>query len=208
MEEALHCRSSLDSNLRPNCASVQEDFCLLRDSSSTASDSGAFRWKCTLRKVILTLNQYIFNIFSGTTESVGNESNRETLKSSPLLNNRREQRAYITHLDRSEKERERKRMKIQIQMQIKNTSPTLTGREYKFKWKLRNTSPTLTENKNTDVDKKYITNLDRHSAKDRATLLAPTPQSSPKKSPKTSRSLGKSQSKDPGTSTQKQNTIF
>jgi len=117
MEEALHSRSSLDSNLRPHQGpSVQDDYCLLRDSSSTASDSGAF---------------------SGTTESVGcNEGNRETLKSSPLLNNRREQRAYITHLD-------------------------------------------------------------RHSAKDRATLLAPTPQSSPKKSPKTARSLGKSQNKDP-----------
>ena len=160
MEEALHCRSSLDSNLRPNCPSVQEDFCLLRDSSSTASDSGAF---------------------SGTTDSVGgNESSRETLKSSPLLNNRREQRAYITHLDRSEKERERKRKKEN-------------------------------ENTNTDADKKYITNLDRHSAKDRATLLAPTPQSSPKKSPKTSRSLGKSQSKDPGKNIRvqkKQNTRF
>ena len=98
---------------------------------------------------------------------MGNESNsRETLKSSPLLNNRREQRAYITHLDRSE------RKKLVLKNANKNT--------------------------NTGTDKKYITNFDRHSAKDRATILAPTPQSSPKKSPKTSRSLGKSQSKDPG----------
>ena len=79
MEEALHARSS-DSAVRPQCLSIQEDFCLIRDSSSTASDSGAFS--------------------AGTTESIGNESSRESFKSSPLLNNRREQKAYITHLDR------------------------------------------------------------------------------------------------------------
>ena len=114
MEEALHARSS-DTTVRPQCLSIQDDFCLIRDSSSTASDSGAF---------------------SGTTESIGNESSRESFKS-PLLNNRREQKAYITHLD-------------------------------------------------------------RHSAKDRATLPAPMPHSSPKKSPKISRALANGQSKDPG----------
>lgn len=115
MEEALHARSS-DTNVRPQCLSIQDDYCLIRDSSSTASDSGAF---------------------SGTTESVGNESSRESFKSVPLLNNRREQKAYITHLD-------------------------------------------------------------RHSAKDRATLPTPIPQSSPKKSPKISRALANGQSKDHG----------
>ena len=115
MEEALHARSS-DTNVRPQRLSIQDDYCLIRDSSSTASDSGAF---------------------SGTTESVGNESSRESFKSVPLLNNRREQKAYITHLD-------------------------------------------------------------RHSAKDRATLPTPMPQSSPKKSPKISRALANGQSKDHG----------
>ena len=115
MEEALHARSS-DIAVRPQCLSIQDDYCLIRDSSSTASDSGAF---------------------SGTTESIGNESSRESFKSMPLLNNRREQKAYITHLD-------------------------------------------------------------RHSAKDRATLPTPMPHSSPKKSPKISRALAIGQSKDPG----------
>ena len=117
MEEALHTRSS-DTNVRPQCLSVQDDYCPIRDSSSTASDSGAF---------------------SGTTESIGNESGRESFKS-PLVSNRREQKAYITHLD-------------------------------------------------------------RHSAKDRATLPTPMPHSSPKKSPKISRHLAvghNGQSKDPG----------
>ena len=70
------------------------------------------------------------------------------MKSSPLLNNRREQRAYITHLDRSEKERERKRKK-----ENENTN---TDADKKY--------ITNFDRKRIQIQmkiKKYITNFDR-----------------------------------------------
>ena len=77
MEEALGARAS-DLTFRSNCLGVQEDYCLIRDTSSSASDSGAY---------------------SGSTESNGNDSHRES-NSAQFMNTRRAQKAYIDHLDR------------------------------------------------------------------------------------------------------------